>query len=97
MSVLIKRIRGEPLPARRWSLGRLGLPINILALCFLCPVWVFAFFPTVNNTTPLEMNWSSAIYGFMVIFSTLYYVVYGHKVYISPVERVQRAADELGK
>ena len=35
--LVLKRLRGQPLPARRWSLGRWGLPINIAALCFLAP------------------------------------------------------------
>ncbi|KXT14184.1 hypothetical protein AC579_2450 [Pseudocercospora musae] len=30
--VLLKRIKGEPLPPARWSLGRFGLPINAFCL-----------------------------------------------------------------
>lgn len=33
--VLLKRIRGEPLPPRRWSLGRWGMACNIIALCYV--------------------------------------------------------------
>ncbi|PQE12935.1 hypothetical protein CJF30_00002834 [Rutstroemia sp. NJR-2017a BBW] len=32
--VLLKRIRGEPLPHARWSLGRWGLPINAFAFAY---------------------------------------------------------------
>jgi hypothetical protein len=31
-AVALKRLRGESLPKCRWSLGKLGLPINIFAL-----------------------------------------------------------------
>lgn len=37
-----RRIHGAPLPPRQWSLGRLGLPINIAALCCAAPLWFFA-------------------------------------------------------
>lgn len=32
--VLLKRIRGEPLPPARWSLGRYGLAINAFAVLY---------------------------------------------------------------
>jgi amino acid transporter len=46
--VLLKRIKGEPLPAHRWSLGRYGMAINIASMLFLCPLFVFAFFPACH-------------------------------------------------
>jgi hypothetical protein len=36
------------------------------------------------------MNWGCLLFGFMVIFSTTYYVVYGRKQYISPRDRLHR-------
>lgn len=37
-----RRLCGPPLPPRKWSLGRLGLPINIAGFCCLTPLWFFA-------------------------------------------------------
>jgi choline transport protein len=34
-----RRLFGPPLPPRRWSLGKFGLPINIAALCVTIPLW----------------------------------------------------------
>lgn len=31
---LLKRLRGEDLPAARWSLGRYGMAVNIVALMY---------------------------------------------------------------
>ena len=31
--LLLKRLRGEPIPHREWSLGKAGMAINIAALC----------------------------------------------------------------
>lgn len=36
------------------------------------------------------MNWGCLLFGFMVIFSAVYYVVKGRHEYISPKERVHR-------
>lgn len=88
--VALKRIRGEKLPSSRFALGRAGLPVNIIALCFLLPVYVFSFFPAVTPTDPTTMNWGCLLYGGVVIFATVYYYVHGHKVYIPPVALVKR-------
>jgi amino acid transporter len=88
--VLLKRIRGQPLPSRRWSLGRFGMAINIAALCFLCPLFVFVFFPLTTPVVPSTMNWSSLMFGGMILFATVYYLIYGRKQYTPPVFLVKR-------
>jgi hypothetical protein len=80
----------EALPASRWSLARFGTALNIGSLCFLFPVAVFQFFPPTTPVTPTGMNWGSLMFGFMLIVSTTYYVLYGRKVYVPPVQRVRR-------
>ncbi|KAK3117303.1 hypothetical protein LTR53_001484 [Teratosphaeriaceae sp. CCFEE 6253] len=45
--VRLKRLRGEPLLPRRWSLGKWGAPINDITLLFLAVGFVFSFFPPV--------------------------------------------------
>ena len=32
--VLLKRLRGEDLPSARWSLGRYGMLVNVIALMY---------------------------------------------------------------
>lgn len=32
--VLLKRLRGETLPSARWSLGRSGLGVNVVAIVY---------------------------------------------------------------
>lgn len=58
-----RRLYGEPLPKRRWSLGRYGLPINIAALVFLSPLLFFYFWPLSQPVTPSTHNWSSVMFG----------------------------------
>jgi amino acid transporter len=88
--LVIKRVRGEALPERRWSLGKWGLPINIAALCFLAPIYVFTFFPLATPVDPSTMNWSVVMYAGILGFAAIYYVVHGHKVYTAPVSLVKR-------
>lgn len=59
--VLGKRLRGEQFPATKWSLGKAGLPINILAVCFLVIAFFFLFFPAVPSPGPADMNWAILI------------------------------------
>lgn len=88
--VLLKRIRGEPLPPHRWSLGRYGGLINVLALCYLLPIFVFSFFPIVTPVVASTMNWSIAIFSGVIIFATSYYFLYARHVYVPPVALVKR-------
>jgi amino acid transporter len=88
--VLIKRIRGEPLPPRRWSLGKWGMPINIASLCFLAPLFVFAFFPLATPVVPSTMNWGIVMFGGIILLATVYYLIWGRKQYVPPVALVKR-------
>ena len=88
--VALKRIRGEPLPPHRWSLGRWGLWVNLGALAFLIPEFIFVMFPLYSAVDPTTMNWSSLMYGGMLIFSIIYYALYGRKTYVPPVALVKR-------
>ena len=90
LCIIIRRLRGLPLPERRWSLGRWGLGINIAALCYLLPLVVFLCFPIANDPTPSTMNWASMMFGAIFLFATTYYVLYGRRVYTAPVSLVRR-------
>lgn len=92
--VLLKRLRGEPLPHHRWSLGRFGMAVNIGALAFLLPVFIFAFFPLSTPVTRETMNWSVAMYVGVIGSASLYYWVKGRHHFIPPVALVKREASE---
>ena len=88
--ILLKRYRREPLRPRRWSLGKWGAPVNVLALCFLSMVYFFSFWPLYRDVGFETFNWSVAIYVAVLIFAVPYYWVYGRKVYDGPVVMVKR-------
>lgn len=88
--VALRRIRRQPLPCARWSLGRAGLACNIIAVLFLLLVYVFAFFPLAAPVEPESTNWSCLIYGSVVLFSVCYYFLFGRLVYEGPVVFVSK-------
>lgn len=88
--VCLRKIRNDPLPHARWSLGRAGLACNIIAVLFLILVYIFAFFPLAPAPDPSSMNWSSLIYGAVVLFSIAYYFIFGRHAYEGPVVLVNK-------
>jgi choline transport protein len=87
--LISKRLRGEPLPPSRFTLGRAGLYVNIVALCFLSVAFVILFFPAAPHPTVQSMNWASLIFGSVVIFAGVYYYFRGRHNYVGPVEFVK--------
>ncbi|KAJ5155229.1 hypothetical protein N7492_008032 [Penicillium capsulatum] len=88
--VLLKRLRGQPLPHHRWTLGRFGMVVNIGALCFLLPIYIFAFFPLYSNVTRETMNWGVVMYIGVIISASIYYWARGRHHFIPPVALVKR-------
>ncbi|PYH96799.1 amino acid permease [Aspergillus ellipticus CBS 707.79] len=91
--VLLKRLRGEALPPRRWSLGRFGMAINITSLMFLLPIFVFSFFPLTKAVDQQTMNWSAVMYVGVIGFASGYYVLWGRHQFVAPVALVRRDLD----
>lgn len=89
--IIIKRIRGEPLLPRRWDLGRLGLPMNIIAVLFLTLIFVLSFFPqSPADLTAATMNFNVVIFAGVFLIAGVYVVVHGKKVYTGPVAYVRK-------
>lgn len=78
------------IPRSRFSLGKLGLPINVFSVAYLCFAITFTFFPTTNNPTPVNMNWSILVFGFVVIFAIFQYLFHGRRTYQAPVTQVRK-------
>ncbi|KAF2728896.1 amino acid transporter-like protein [Polyplosphaeria fusca] len=88
-----RRLRGPPLPARRWSLGSFGLIVNIAALLLLTPLIFFLTWPLTTPVTAEGMNWSSVMLFGVFVIATVYYIVKGRHEYVGPVVHVKRDVD----
>ncbi|KAK3680175.1 hypothetical protein LTR78_000552 [Recurvomyces mirabilis] len=88
--VMIKRLRREPLPPARFSLGKFGTPINMFAVAYVIVAAIASFFPVFNDPTATSMNWSILMFGGVFLIAVLDYAVRGRKHYVSPVQHVHK-------
>ncbi|QUC21752.1 uncharacterized protein UV8b_05995 [Ustilaginoidea virens] len=65
--------------------GWVGTANNAVSLAYMLVVWVFGFFPAVRVVDAPHMNYSSVVFGAVVMYSTLYYYVWGRRQYKGPV------------
>ena len=94
--VLRKRVLKEPLPPARWSLGRLGLPINGFAFVYSGFVIVFTCFPNQVPVTTSTANWAPLVWAGVIFVAIVIYAVHGRKFYTPPVVFVeQRKQDRV--
>lgn len=85
-----RRVSGNPLPKSKFSLGKWGLPINIVSLALLILFFVLAFFPSAPNPDIASMNWSILVYGAVILFCMVYFYFRGRHRYVGPVEYVMK-------
>lgn len=88
--VIMRRVSGPPLPPRRWSLGKYGLVINIIALLFITPLWFFAFWPLAQPVTPTNLDWAPVLFAGTIAFALFYYFTWARRLYTGPVVLVKR-------
>jgi len=63
-----RRLYGDPLPTGSWSLGPLGMAINVSALMYCSYLLNFIPFPVAIPVTAVTLNWSSVLFsGFMLV------------------------------
>jgi choline transport protein len=88
--VLWRRIKcPETLPLCRWSLGRAGIAINIIALLYAAFAFFWCFWP---STTPVDLdtvNWSPVMFVGVMVIAMVLFVFRGRKVYQGPVVTVE--------
>ena len=89
--IVIRKIRHpETLPRARWSLGRYGLTINIIAACYATFASFWTFWPNATPVDAESFNWAPVIFMGVVIIAMVTYVVQGRFVYAGPVALVKR-------
>lgn len=83
--LLLRRIQGGQLPPARWSLGRLGLPVNAFAVGYSLFIVVLSCMPYSNPTTAVDANWAPAIWAAVILISVVAYIFHGRKKFTPPV------------
>ena len=90
----LRRLRGEPLLPRRWSLGKYGGIINDITLAFLAVSFFFSFWPFYNlagdPTAAADFNWAIVVLAAVGILAFGYYFAGGRHKYVAPVALVRK-------
>ncbi|KJZ69917.1 hypothetical protein HIM_10702 [Hirsutella minnesotensis 3608] len=87
--ITLRRIRGEPLPSSRWSLGRYGLPINVAALVYSCWAFFWSFWPNDYNVNAENFNWACVLFVGLMIMSGCLYFFHARHIYEGPVVKTE--------
>ncbi|KAK4546636.1 hypothetical protein LTR36_001853 [Oleoguttula mirabilis] len=89
--VTIRKLQNPAsLPKARWSLGKLGLPINIVAACYASFASFWTFWPNSIPVTLDSFNWAPVIFILVIIIAMINYMIKGRHVYDGPVALVKR-------
>jgi choline transport protein len=85
--VLLKRIRHEPLPHARWSLGRYGTIINLYAVLYSLFIVILCCFPLNLPVSTESAQWAPLIWVAVILLAAVVYVVHGK--YTPPVDFIE--------
>ena len=86
--LVIRRFGKKEIPWGPWTLGRWGLPINLVSMGYSIVLIVFMVFPQYQPVRAENMNYASVIFGAAMLVSTVLWFVYGRKAYWGPVREV---------
>ncbi|KAL9543952.1 hypothetical protein PS6_008998 [Mucor atramentarius] len=78
-------VRGD-MPKGPFSLGKLGIPLNIISCIWVGFFGVILCIPSVSPVTPVTMNWASVMICGIMGFSVIFWFVSGRKSYKGPIE-----------
>ncbi|KAF2667233.1 amino acid transporter [Microthyrium microscopicum] len=70
-----------------FSLGKWGIPCNILSLCYLFYIITWMPFPQFLPVTAQNMNYAGPLLGLVIVGSMLHYAISGRKHFQVPVAR----------
>ena len=86
--LVLRRFGKKEIPWGPWTLGRWGLPINLVSMAYSILLIVFMVFPPYQPVRAENMNYASVIFGAAILVSTVLWFVYGRKSYWGPVREV---------
>jgi amino acid transporter len=92
--VLLKRLRGEPMPPSRFKIpNRVAIFCESVSLLYMAWAYVICFFPDAIPVTAVSMNWAVVVYFGVIILAALYYMFRGRKKYTPPVLHIRHFED----
>lgn len=92
-TLIYRRLYGPPLSERRWSLGRAGLWVNVLAFTYGLFALAFIVLPGGPDVTAESFNWAPVIFVGVMGVALIYFFAGGRKRYVGPVTSVKNESD----
>lgn len=86
--IVIKKLRGEHIAYGPWRLGKWGLPINLFSIAYSVFISIFLLFPTALPVTALNFNWTVVVLSGVVLYSLIYWVLFGRRQFHGPVKEM---------
>jgi amino acid transporter len=80
----------ETLPPARFSLGRLGIPINIAAVIYAFWAFFWTFWPTFTPVVPLTFNWAPVLFVAALVGAGVHFIFVGRHKYFGPVVNIEK-------
>ncbi|GAA5813670.1 hypothetical protein MFLAVUS_007156 [Mucor flavus] len=74
------------MPKGPFSLGKWGVPLNIISVIWATFFGVILCIPSVSPVTPEAMNWASLMIGGVMIFSILFWFISGRRKFVGHVQ-----------
>ena len=71
-----------------FRLHKFGIPIILASLIYSVIIIFFSFWPSSASVDAQTMNWSSTVFGGTMIFSMIFWGLYGRKVYKGPIMEI---------
>ncbi|GES65229.1 GABA permease [Aspergillus terreus] len=89
--LVIKRFTSpQDIPRGAFSLGKWGLPVNLVAILFATYFAIFLPFPSTLPVTGENMNYAGPVLGFVMIFACVDWVVRGRRKWNGPMMKYSR-------
>jgi hypothetical protein len=77
----------QDIPRGTFSLGKFGLPMNLLAILFATYFVIFLPFPATLPVTAENMNYAGPVLGFVMLFACVDWIVRGRHKWEGPKMR----------
>lgn len=94
LPILISILRGRKIVAHSsFSLGRFGMAINILTICWICLAVVLFCMPVTLPVDATSMNYASVVFAGFATISLVWYFIRGRKAFTGPPVPADADAD----
>ncbi|CAI7569475.1 unnamed protein product [Penicillium pancosmium] len=77
----------QDIPQGTFSLGKFGLPVNLVAILFATYFSIFLPFPATLPVTAENMNYAGPVLGFVMLFACIDWVVRGRHKWEGPTTK----------